>query len=284
MKKFSIILGTMLMVVLLAGCSNDSGGGNSVEGISQGTGPQLNLTSKTEVEMIVEGLLEDQQEILTDQSVDSYSYSIETTPVAPATPNKFSLLKTTNSENPIYEFCTKGSYSKDFNAYILNGSTGTASLTGSYEITKTGDDSADANIDIESKFTNFYRRRISNKKYFITGTSSVKVESSITKGLDVMCNMFMATTEPNFDCPSENEVAGDLYEHFMGSFSISGDAGAAITFDYTVKGTETIPCGPTNITVTGSAQIKSGEQVVTCSISRDSSPDTDIDNYSVVCQ
>ncbi len=113
----------------------------------------------------------------------------------------------------------------------------------------------------------------------MTGSAHKKSDAVLTEGLDYLCSQ----SGQNLD---DFVMTSSLSDEYSGEFSISGKIGAAVTFSYTVSADVSNESGTevANITVSGTAEFKSNDKTVACTIGRSGAADTDIDNYLITCQ
>lgn len=169
--------------------------------------------------------------------------------------------------------CNGEKYSKDVNVK-LTSSGGSAAFTGVIEAEKESGGLV-ASLNMDGVFSNY---GLSGGIY-ITGSAHKKSDVTLTEGLDYLCSQ----SGQNLD---EFVITGSSSDEYSGEFSISGKIGAAVTFSYTVSAdisTES-ETEVTNIAVNGTAEFKSNDKTVTCTIGRNNAPDTDIDSYLITCQ
>lgn len=276
MKK-SLLL--MTAVVLLCSCGGDNGGGGSpdVSDLPEGTGAQLDLATtdsakKAEIANLVEQIIAGSGNSLGDAE-------------SSASVGKSMMQKATSGNNLFTELCSSGSYSKTYQDVILNGhSSGKVSVSGSVSASKASDDNGNIKTSFDGVFTNYSTNVYKNGEYVnLTGTISSDADLTISSGLKIICDFIQYGTKPSQTASG----AMNGSNHLVGALSLSGGVGGALAFDITVAASYSSIAGTTNtgdITVSGAATLKSGGATTTCSVGRDSDPDTDIDNYKVTCE
>lgn len=275
MKKLTMFL---LVAVLFTACGADNGTPTpDVGNLPEGEGAALDLSGSssgntTDTEVFVKSTLDGVDASLryaTSSSVSSVSGSAAGKSI---------------SVSDIRKGCTNGSYTRNVDKQ-LTGASGTASITGSITVTKTsadeGSTSENASATFENYSYNYYdgTAYVSMANTMVDGTASLTGSATISKGFGELCDA-VVSGEPLTS--SDIKIVGESHKQITGSFSISGQYGAAIAFTFSTDSAITED-GTTSETFGGNASIKSGGKTATCTVSGSLSSDTDSDSYKVIC-
>lgn len=283
MKKTLFVCLAILLsgyFAILLSCSGGSGP-PSAEDLDEGTGAPLNLSGSvsgntTDTELLVKSVIDQANTSFAmstatitstssttgGSSSSSTDYSIEETPVleAPST-SKALITKSLGTSSEYYQICSGSGYTQSIDKQI-KGSSGTATFTGSIKTTKTAEDQANTNIDVSGTFDNF--KYYSSKNAALTGTAKLTGSVTVTKGVKALCDAALSGQPYDID---DYSFAATAYQQTSGSFSVSGDWGAAISFAVATNAIFDPDAKNMGATISGSASIKSGGKTTTCAIS-----------------
>lgn len=262
-NKILVALGWLFFVA----CGGGSGNGTPpVSEVEEGTGPTLDITRTSDVESYVKTILEGLENSFDSAEDGNTSQSSSVIPMA-------LIVKSASQNSDIDQICNNGGYSRDINVTLNGYNGGTATVTGDVNATRQGD-TVSGSLDLDGIFENY---SITSSLY-LTGTAHADADEAITQGLNYICS--------NLQNPSSFVFEGSGSANYSGAFTVSGSIGGAISFNYTVAVdlSSESDNGYSNISVNGTAEVSSGGNAITCSVGRDSDPDTDIDNYQITCQ
>lgn len=266
MKK--IIMFAVCLLVVSCGGGGGSGA-PTAENLDEGTGATLDLSGSasgntTDTEVVVKSIL--------DQTNNTFNLST----------SKAMSVKSIDTTSELYKMCTTNSYTQTINKQI-SGTSGTADFTGSISMSKTSADQASINENISGTFDNF-KYYGSTKDVTIDGTATVTGSGTMTKGLKALCDAAMSGQDPG-----EFAVAINTHQQSSGTFSISGEYGAAISFTVSTDVSIDSEAKIFSLTTSGSASVKSDGKTVACTINGSlvgSGGDDDLDSasYKVICK
>lgn len=274
MKKLTMFL---LAAALFTACGADNGAPAPDAGsIPEGSGAALDLSGSssgntTDTEVFVKSTLD---------SVDAslrYATSSSGSSVSGGAAVK------SISVSDIRQGCANGSHTRTVNKQ-LTGTSGTASVTGSITVSKTSADEGSTSEDVSATFENYSYNYYGGATYvsmaniMVDGTASLTSSATVSKGFGELCNAAVSGEPP----VSDFAIAGEFHKQITGSFSISGQYGAAIAFTFSTDAAITED-GTTSGTFSGNASVKSGGKTVTCTVSGSLNNDTDSDGYKVIC-
>lgn len=171
------------------------------------------------------------------------------------------------------DLCDDGSVSMD-----IGDSSGDIELSGTYSMdiaANTINGRVDAKLQYEDYDLYDY---VLDKNLRITGSAAYIFSGTANLGpqdaLHILC-----AEDPDF---ANIAATGSQTEQISGSLAVSGDIGAAVSFNISSNASYsgTADDGSTNYSLTGNASVKSGGEIIGCSISRKYG-DKD---YAISCQ
>lgn len=232
----------VLCAVALTACG---GGGNSlpnIDDVEMGTGTSLNLAADPSS---------------TKSLADDTIFAVAVAVMKGVAEGRTVEQKVQDVKN----ICTKNSATMTYGPVTINGDGGNATIGGSGSATR-DDDTGSFEQAIDGTMSVYgYSSVTLGKKLAITGDVTYSADVNVTAGLNAWCLPAQATLSP---------VDQDLTETYSGSLSISGDLGAAMTFQVTaVTNSEA-----ETITYDGTAAVKSGTDTTECSITGTVSSDS----------
>lgn len=266
----------LFVVLSVAACGSGGSDGPAAADVDEGTGASVDVSNSSTVEghlKTIIGIVDDSFDTAqsNSSSTSSSNPTVSSTSGGSSPSSSMVIGAAFEGEEGALKgsstgICVTNNYSKDINK-TLNGTKGTAVFTGNASAEKIGSDQLTMSADIKGVFNGYQRY---SSSYTLTGTTNMEGGGEITKGLSALCSSL-----------NTSGLELSVTARYFGSISISGAIGAAMSYDFDV--TENASGGKETITVEGTAQFKSNDKTVNCTVGRNSDPDTDVNNYTITC-
>lgn len=241
-----------LMIVLCAAALTAcGGGGNSLPNINDvevGTGTSLNLAADSS-----------STKSLVDDTIFAVAVAVAKGLDEGATSDQ--------EQQTLVDICTKNAATMTFGPATISGDGGSITVSGNGSASRNGDTGSFEQFADGTLSAYGYSSVALGKKFTMTGNVTYTADSNVLHGLSEFCTTATAKHETT---ATSNPVHQDLTETYSGSLSISGDLGAAITFQVTAAASSEAG----TITYDGTAAVKSGTDTTECSITGTVSTDS----------
>lgn len=255
-----------LMIVLCAAALTACGGGGNslpnIDDVELGTGTSLNLAADPS-----------STKSLADDTIFAVAVAMakgldEGTTAA-------------QEQQTLVDICTKNSATMSFGPATISGDGGSITVSGNGGASRDDDtgsfeQSADGTLSAYG-----YSSVALGKKFTMTGDVTYTADGSALHGLSEFCAA--VSTAKHETTATSNPVHQDLTETYSGSLSISGDLGAAITFQVTAVTSSEAE----TITYDGTAAVKSGTDTTECrvegTVSSDSIDSNTFEGLTIDC-